>query len=90
MNEVTKYNESTPFLDKLREDETFSDAGLLAYVKDFVRHCRKGSQTHLNSIVPLLQLANKLPKNIQVGNVKQQIKKEAQQADYEEVIPPDL
>jgi hypothetical protein len=88
MNEIVKHEESSPFLDKLKEEEFFDDHHMLNYVKDFIRHVRKGSQTHLNSIIPLLQLTNKLPSHMKIGNAKQTAKREIEEAEYN-VSPPE-
>lgn len=76
-----------PYIEKIRTDEAFSDKNMVAYVKDFMLHVRKGSQTHLNSIIPLLTLLGKLPEGLELGNTKTK-KEKIQDVHYEEVVPP--
>ena len=83
--DIVKQN-NMMYLDKIKEDETFSDENMVEYVKDFMKHVRRGSQVHLNSIVPLLQLLGKLPDHIQIGNTKKKV--DAQEVPYESVPPP--
>ena len=84
-NAVKKHGDSTPFLDKIQEDEFFSDRNMVEFVKSFMTHLRRGSQTHLNSIIPLLQLTNKLPQHMNVGNSK--TKRQVEEVEYN-VAPP--
>jgi len=74
------------FLDKLQKDNFFSDENLVNYIKDFMKHVRRGSLVHLNSIMPLLELLQKVePKEV----IK--IKKiNAPEVPYEEVKPPQI
>lgn len=48
------------YLDKLRKDKAFSDENMIEMIKDFMANVRKGSATHLNSIIPLLKIAGKI------------------------------
>jgi len=68
INEVNR--QLTPYVDKLREDPEFSDESMIGYVKEFMANVRKGSQAHLNSIVPLLTLLGKLPGSLEAGKAK--------------------
>lgn len=52
--------EAAEYVEKLRKDDYFSDENMIKLVKEFMTHVRKGSQVHLNSLVPLLQLAGKI------------------------------
>jgi len=72
-------------IQKLQEDERFSDENMIQYIKDFMKYVMKGSQTHLNSIIPLLKLLNKLPEDYSEGKKP---KREVQEAEYN-TIPPE-
>lgn len=85
MNEIAKHKES--FIQSFNEDERFSDETMKDYVGEFMRHVRKGSQTHLNSIFPLLTLLGKLPKELQKIDGKTKTKNIVE-AEYNEIPPP--
>jgi len=85
MNEIQTLNKG--YLEVLKEDPAFSDEAMSQYVKDFMRHVRKGSQTHLNSIFPLLTLLGKLPKELQKTSGKTKIAN-VSEAEFN-VMPPE-
>jgi hypothetical protein len=77
-----------PYIEKIKSDPEFSDENMVEYVKDFMRHVKKGSQTHLNSLIPLLKLLGKLPQDFDGSNTKTKMKRDAQEVPYEDVPPP--
>lgn len=77
-----------PYVEKIKDDPEFSDENMIEYVKSFMSHVRKGSQTHLNSIIPLLKLLGKLPQDFDGSNNKSKSKRDAQEVSYEDVPPP--
>lgn len=72
-----------PFIEKFKSDPDFNDEAMVTYVKDFMRHVRKGSMVHLQSIIPLLRLMGKLP-----GEEKNAKLTKANQVGFEEIPPP--
>ena len=84
--EIIKADSDTNFLERIQQDEELSDDVLTEYVKDFMRHVRKGSQTHLNSIGPLLVLLGKTPAAMNPNGGKKV--KEATEVPYNSVPPP--
>lgn len=85
--EMTK-DHKNDFLEKIKEDEAFSDEAMIQYLKDFILRVRKGSQTHLNSMNLLLTLTGKLDEP--VGTKTKDNKLKAQEVAYEDVPPPEL
>ncbi|NPV12703.1 MAG: hypothetical protein HPY57_13030 [Ignavibacteria bacterium] len=79
---------NSEFLKKIQEDPDFSDENLLDYVKSFMKNVRKGSQTHLNSILPLLKLTGKLPEDFTLTPKKE--KNNVKDIDYTEIPPEQL
>lgn len=73
------------FIEKLNSDPELSDEMLIEYIKEFIRNVRKGSQTHLNSIIPLLKLLNKIDPEFKVNSTKK-----IEEIDYTEIPPEQL
>lgn len=76
------------FKTKLLNDDEFSDESLLEFIKDFKRHVRKGSMAHLQSIIPMLELADKIKK--ENPNEKYNKINDSTEIPYEEVLPPQI
>lgn len=82
---------SSTIFQKIKEDPFFSDENIIEYIKKFYRTVRPGSQTQLNSIVPLLQITDNMPGNKVIGNKAQQVKsKQITESANFEIVPPDL
>ena len=59
VQEILK-QKSQDYLSKIKNDEAFSDENMIQFIKDFMVNVRKGSVSHLNSLIPLLKLAGKI------------------------------
>ncbi len=88
MEQIKEY-QNNEFLKKMSEDPDFSDENILNYIKEFMKHVRKGSQTHLNSILPILKLTGKLPEDYAI-NPKNSKKKEIIDTDFTEIPPEQI
>lgn len=53
-------DKNADILKKMEDDEAFSDENMINMIKDFMANVRSGSMVHLNSLVPLLKLTNKI------------------------------
>ncbi len=73
------------FMEKLNQDPELSDEMLIQYVKEFIYNVRKGSQTHLNSIIPLLKLLGKIDPDFNINK-----KNNIEDAEYTEIPPEQL
>jgi len=77
------------FLDKLRNDEFFSDENMIHYIKSFTIYVKKGSKNHLDSIPLLLSLTGKV-NMVELDVADGNKNKNAKEVQFEEVIPPKL
>lgn len=86
MKEISKQNQE--FFQKLTNDPTFSDEQMINFIKDFIKNVKKGSQTHLNSIIMLLKLTQKIPEDFL--KEKKSDKNQIEDAYFEEIPPEQL
>ena len=80
---------NTSFLEKIRSEPEFSEENMIQYVKDFMRHVRKGSQVHLQSIPALLSLLGHI-EDTSIMTGKKLKDANIREVNYEEVPPPQL
>jgi len=74
------------FIDKIRNDEEFSDEVMIKYVKEYMNNVRLGSKNHLDSIPILLTLLGKTPVNVISTNNK--FEGNISEASYNDIKPP--